>query len=200
MTLRLDRFPVQVPKGAAYAEPRTSAGRACPVTAASGFRPRLWDGFLEVRAGGALHEAQDIVGAEGSLIVAPVAGIVPQVARGMPGIGFGEKGGHYLWLRDGAGNLHYFAHLAAAPVVRIGQRVEAGALLGYLGRTGNAQTTCPHLHYAVTDTAGRKVNAYAALKPLYDAGGWQADARLGRWLVLAGLVLAGAFLFWVRER
>ena len=59
------------------------------------------------------------------------------------------------WNNDGYGNLvilengayqTYYAHLSEIPV-SVGQRVEAGQIVGLSGNTGNS--TGPHLHYEV---------------------------------------------------
>ena len=42
----------------------------------------------------------------------------------------------------------YYAHLDSQ-VVREGMEVERGTLLGFVGNTGNARTTPPHLHFSV---------------------------------------------------
>jgi murein DD-endopeptidase MepM/ murein hydrolase activator NlpD len=42
-------------------------------------------------------------------------------------------------------------------------RVHPGSILGYVGNTGNAATTPPHLHYGIY-TAGGAVNPYPLLK------------------------------------
>jgi hypothetical protein len=58
-------------------------------------------------------------------------------------------GGKVVWLRDPARNARlYFAHLDSQ-VVRPGQRVHVGDTLGFVGNTGNARTTAPHLHFGI---------------------------------------------------
>lgn len=48
---------------------------------------------------------------------------------------------------------YYYAHLASyAPGLREGQVVQAGALLGYVGDTGNAGTGNFHLHFGLART------------------------------------------------
>jgi murein DD-endopeptidase MepM/ murein hydrolase activator NlpD len=42
----------------------------------------------------------------------------------------------------------YYAHLDRQAVTP-GQRVNAGDLVGWVGNTGNARTTPPHLHFGV---------------------------------------------------
>ncbi len=44
---------------------------------------------------------------------------------------------------------YYYAHLAAQPAVWGGQKVTTGQLLGYVGNTGNATSTPPHLHLGI---------------------------------------------------
>jgi peptidoglycan LD-endopeptidase LytH len=47
--------------------------------------------------------------------------------------------------------------------VRAGMRIGAGRVLGYVGDTGNARGTPPHLHYGVYDVGGA-INPYPLLR------------------------------------
>jgi SH3-like domain-containing protein len=51
-------------------------------------------------------------------------------------------------LRDELGRSQYYAHLDSQ-VVRRGDRVLAGDTIGFVGNTGNARTTPPHLHFGI---------------------------------------------------
>lgn len=61
------------------------------------------------------------------------------------------------------GQRHYYAHLDSFSDVRAGMRVEAGRVLGYVGTSGNAAGTPPHLHYGVYE-AGGAINPYPLLR------------------------------------
>lgn len=56
-------------------------------------------------------------------------------------------GGKVVFLNTGSYSL-YYAHLDSQ-IVRPGQRVSAGDLVGLVGKTGNAQSTIPHLHFGI---------------------------------------------------
>lgn len=60
--------------------------------------------------------------------------------------GWNDTGGNRLWLHGDSGYSYYYAHLIASPLVSAGARVEAGELLGYADKTGNAVGTPSHLH------------------------------------------------------
>ena len=46
---------------------------------------------------------------------------------------------------------YYGSHLdAVAPEIREGMRVSAGTLIGYVGKSGNARNTPPHLHFGIS--------------------------------------------------
>jgi hypothetical protein len=53
-------------------------------------------------------------------------------------------------ITDSGGVQYFYAHLSAwAPGIQAGDRVQAGQVLGYVGNTGNAIYTPPHLHLEV---------------------------------------------------
>ena len=48
-----------------------------------------------------------------------------------------------------------------APGIRPGVHVQAGELIGWMGDSGNAESTSPHLHFELRDPSGIIVNPYA---------------------------------------
>lgn len=52
-----------------------------------------------------------------------------------------------------------------------GVRVAAGQLIGWVGDSGNAESTSPHLHFELIDPHGVRVNPYQALRTARDQGG-----------------------------
>ena len=107
-------------------------------------------------AGRRSHEGVDIFAARGTPVVA--------VADGR--IGFtGERGlgGKQVWLRDGLfGKSVYYAHLDSI-AISSAQRVKLGDTLGFVGNTGNAKSTVPHLHFGIYRNTGA-VNPYPYIK------------------------------------
>ncbi len=59
---------------------------------------------------------------------------------------------------------HYYAHLDEWPEgLRERQVVQAGDVIGYVGTTGNARGTPPHLHYGIYAAEGA-INPWPRLK------------------------------------
>lgn len=87
----------------------------------------------------------------GDDLFAPLGTPVVAVARGtLSLVGWNELGGWRLWLTDKKGNSFYYAHLAGyARWILTHPHVRAGQVVGFLGRTGDAFTTTPHLHFEV---------------------------------------------------
>ena len=96
-----------------------------------------------------LHPGLDLAAPYGSAVVARSPGLV--VAAGWAG-GYGNC----VVIDHGSGLQTRYGHLSRIGV-RVGQHVEAGALLGAVGSTG--LSTGPHLHYEV------RING-AAINPL----------------------------------
>ena len=100
------------------------------------------------------HQGIDIFAPRGTPVVAAADGWISSVAPN-------ELGGNVVWLWDPVrGHTLYYAHLERQAVSR-GQRVRRGDVVGFVGNTGNARTTAPHLHFGIY-RRGR-----GAIDPLY---------------------------------
>jgi murein DD-endopeptidase MepM/ murein hydrolase activator NlpD len=89
------------------------------------------------------HHGDDLFAPLGTPIVAVANGTLSLV-------GWNELGGWRLWLTDNKGNSFYYAHLAGyARWILKQHHVRAGQVIGFLGRTGDAFTTAPHLHFEI---------------------------------------------------
>jgi len=94
------------------------------------------------RDGGARsHEGIDIFARRGTPVIAAAPGMIRRVAET-------PIGGKVIWQRDEDGNSLYYAHLDRQVAVE-GMTVAIGDTLGFVGNTGNARTTPPHLHFGV---------------------------------------------------
>jgi murein DD-endopeptidase MepM/ murein hydrolase activator NlpD len=91
-------------------------------------------------AGTRLHEGIDIFAER----LTPVRAVTD--GRAVPRRN--DLGGNVVWLNTSGGRSYYYAHLER-PAVDKPRRVKAGDVLGYVGNTGNAITTPPHLHFGI---------------------------------------------------
>ena len=132
---------------------RTLASLPFPV---QGLTPRAVQSRFgaERDAGRRAHEGIDIFAPRGTPVVAVAGGIAQPSTNGL--------GGTVVWLHQpGAGRTFYYAHLDrwAFDDTRI---VAEGDVLGYVGNTGNARTTAPHLHFGIYDDGARDPLPYVA--------------------------------------
>jgi peptidoglycan LD-endopeptidase LytH len=88
------------------------------------------------------HHGIDIFAPRGTPVLAGTDGTVRSISPN-------DLGGNVVWLSDEQrGQTLYYAHLDRHHV-RAGQRVRSGDTLGFVGNTGNARTTPPHLHFGI---------------------------------------------------
>jgi murein DD-endopeptidase MepM/ murein hydrolase activator NlpD len=113
-----------------------------------------------------LHEGIDLFAVSGTPVIACADGVVAKTANG-------SIGGISLWLAGDDGITYYYGHLLGyAPGVAAGMRVRVGDVLGYVGDTGDAKGTYPHLHFEMHPGGGPPVNP----KPVLDAWLGAAEA------------------------
>ncbi|KQQ97296.1 M23 family metallopeptidase [Massilia sp. Leaf139] len=123
-----------------------------------GIEPRgLRDTWHGARSEGRKHEGIDIFAKRGTAVVAATEGVVLRVSTN-------RLGGQVVWVLGPGGQRHYYAHLDRWADIENGQRVRAGTVLGYVGTTGNAAGTPPHLHYGIYEADGA-INPYPLLRP-----------------------------------
>lgn len=118
-----------------------------------------YDDFGVPRSGGRTHEGQDLMGKKLLPLVAAVDGTIvsvnyPEESWGMA-VTIKDKDGytyHYLHMNndnpgtdDGKGD----GMNAYAADIKEGNKVVKGQLVGYMGDSGNAETTGAHLHFEI---------------------------------------------------
>ncbi|MEO8348387.1 MAG: M23 family metallopeptidase, partial [Acidobacteriota bacterium] len=121
----------------------TAEGYVFPVYGPSSFT----DDFAASRAITGWHHGNDIFAPAGAPVLAVTDGTLFLA-------GWNDVGGNRVWLRDRQGNEFYFAHLSAfTPLAFAGSQVKAGDVIGFVGATGDAVGTPPHLHFEVHPAA-----------------------------------------------
>jgi murein DD-endopeptidase MepM/ murein hydrolase activator NlpD len=121
----------------------------CPVAGTV----RFTDDWHAPRAGGQLHEGNDIFAPRGTWNLAAVDGHTR--------LSQGERQGNGLWLTGNDGTQYFYAHFddyygGARDVV-------AGELIGFTVNTGDAQFTETHTHFEIHPNGGPAVNPYPTL-------------------------------------
>lgn len=122
-------------------------GWLCPVEGATFFND--W-GFP--RSGGRFHEGNDLFAPLGTPIVAPIGGELNQVV--------GNIGGYQFNLEGDDGHLYIGSHMDSFAADGY---VQAGDVIGYVGDSGNAVGSRPHLHFEIHADGQNPVNPYPTL-------------------------------------
>jgi hypothetical protein len=159
------------------------------------------DDFGDPRGSGR-HEGNDLMAPRRALAVAAEAGTVSFYTGS-------ARAGCMLTLRGDSGTHYVYIHLnddltanndnrgkcapgvAYAPRLKSGARVRAGDPVGYVGNSGDADATAPHLHFEMHPGGGAAVSPFAHLRK---ARKLLFAARLGSHatLTLRGNVVAAA--------
>lgn len=119
------------------------------------------------------HNAIDIIANKHQPIVAAASGTITYVAYPQPSWGFmvsikSASNYEYDYIHmnndnpgtdDGRGGAMH----AYAPDIEQGKQVVRGQLLGWVGDSGNAESTVSHLHFEVRDSKGQPYNPYSKL-------------------------------------
>jgi murein DD-endopeptidase MepM/ murein hydrolase activator NlpD len=130
-------------------------------------RDELRDSFEERRGAGRRHSAIDILAPRGTPVVAVEEGTIARLFES-------RLGGVTIYQFGPSGRFsYYYAHLDRyARGLEEGAAVRRGQVIGYVGTTGNAPESAPHLHFAIYRLTpeqgwwqGEPINPYPALVP-----------------------------------
>ena len=177
----------------------TQGGYVFPVYGPASFGDTF--GAPRADVSGGWHHGEDIFAPFGSPLLAVADGTLFSV-------GWNDIGGWRLWLRDEQGNEFYYAHLSAYSSLAIdGQRVHAGDVVGFLGKTGDAERSVPHLHFEIHPVGLLALGYDGAVAPYPFLLAWRRADDIsfatGRQFIRDGLPLsvprAGAVLLEVSD-
>jgi murein DD-endopeptidase MepM/ murein hydrolase activator NlpD len=121
----------------------------CPVEPATA--TNFIDSWGFSRSGGRAHKGVDMMAAHGVETVAPVSGRVEHRGTSLGGLSWYVYGDN--------GNTYYGTHLQSYANQGVGW-VEAGTVIGYVGSSGNASSSGPHLHFEIHPGGGSPINPY----------------------------------------
>lgn len=119
----------------------------CPVVGG-----RFINDFGFPRPAGRVHQGNDLFAPRGTPVRAPVGGRVERVPNPI--------GGNAIQLHGNDGTRYYLAHMNSYGA---SGSVPAGEVIGYVGNSGNAITTPPHLHLEVHPGGGQAINPYPTI-------------------------------------
>lgn len=158
-------------------DPRVVRDIVFPVDGKVSYR----EDFGECRGSGCSrrHEGNDLIGARLLPLVATVDGTVDWLVVD-DGTSRTANSGNALSIKDAAGYRYVYVHLnndtpgtddglnppehRFAPGIVKGAAVTAGQLLGWLGDSGNAETTTPHLHFEIIAPGKVAISPYLSLR------------------------------------
>jgi len=162
----------------------TAGGYVFPVYGPASFIGTF--GAFRGDVSGNWHHGDDIFASLGAPILACADGAVFSV-------GWNDVGGNRLWLRDEQGNEFYYAHLSAfTPLAKNGLQVKAGDMLGFVGNSGDAQGTPPHLHFEVHPSSLLFMGYDGAVDPTPYLSAWKHlqdvhFSNVAGWLASTGI-------------
>lgn len=103
----------------------------------------LTDTWGASRSSGRTHEGIDIMAPRGTKVYSTTDGLIASLSPN-------NLGGNVIWILGPSGSWHYYAHLKEHKRgLKVGDYVKKGDLIAYVGNTGNASHTAPHLHYGL---------------------------------------------------
>lgn len=113
-------------------------------------KPTVSDDFGKPRGdhGERAHQGNDIFAPEGTPVLAVDDGKVTHRTN--------RLGGTVAFLHAKDGTRYYYAHLSAYEGPP--REVKAGEVIAFVGKTGNAASTAPHLHFEVSPSGSGRDN------------------------------------------
>jgi peptidoglycan LD-endopeptidase LytH len=128
-----------------------------PLPVARVTRNQIVDTWGGARSEGRKHEGVDIFAPTGTAIYSATDGIVIQK-------GWNRLGGKTITIWGAGDRRYYYAHLSRYANIGEQQIVTRGTLIGFVGNSGDASSTPPHLHFGIYDKNWKARNPFSMLK------------------------------------
>ncbi len=139
-----------------------------PVAGSNTFGDHFWSS-----RGRGVHHAVDIMAAKMTPVVAAASGTVAWVGSRCCTLRIKHDDGwssSYIHLNNDTPGTDDGRGQGIAPGIQRGSRVTAGQLIGWVGDSGNAESTAPHLHFELLDPHGVNVDPYLSLRAAETGG------------------------------
>jgi murein DD-endopeptidase MepM/ murein hydrolase activator NlpD len=120
-------------------------------------RAALRDTWGAPRGADRKHKGIDIFAPKGTPVRTTTRGLVFRVGQN-------RLGGNVVWIFGPGRQMHYYAHLDRFGEFQPGDLVMPGDIVGYVGDSGNARGTPPHLHYGVYMPGAGAINPFPLLR------------------------------------
>jgi murein DD-endopeptidase MepM/ murein hydrolase activator NlpD len=117
----------------------------------------LRDSWGAPRSNGRKHQGIDLFAPKGTPVSSTTRGLVFRVGQN-------QLGGNVVWILGPGRQMHYYAHLDRFAAFEPGDLVNPGDVIGYVGDTGNARGTPPHLHYGIYTPGRGAINPFPLLQ------------------------------------
>lgn len=106
-------------------------------------KSQIADTWGEIRSSGRTHEGIDIFAIRGTPVFSVTDAYVVLAGQN-------QLGGNVVFIVGKGGVRFYYAHLdSIANGIKPGIKVTPDTVLGFVGNTGNAEGTPPHLHFGM---------------------------------------------------
>lgn len=132
-----------------------------------GHAPGVISGFGADRPGGRKHKGADVGGSKLTPVYAVSDGVVSHFGGECCSLAVRHTDGwasYYIHLNNDSLGADDGAGWGIAPDLTSGTPVKRGQLLGWIGDSGNAETTVPHLHFELRMPDGTAVDAVPSLQ------------------------------------
>ncbi|HEX8051892.1 MAG TPA: M23 family metallopeptidase [Thermoleophilaceae bacterium] len=162
--------------------PRTPESRLRAISTKGGFafpvkmgEHHYSDDWGAARQNTGHHEGNDVFAPAGTPVLAVTDGTLRRV-------GTARVPGNRLYLYSDSGDYYFYGHLSSFESdAREGAEVKAGQVLGFVGSTGDAEPTPPHVHFEIHPGGGGPVNPYPFLRAWEKKRDVPTAAWLGRY-------------------
>lgn len=124
-----------------------SSGLYCPVDGPVSFT----DTYGHPRSGGRTHLGVDMFAAMGTPVAAITDGTITRRSSS-------TLGGLYIYFTGTDGTEYFYTHLSGYTDIPVGRQIDGGTHVGYVGNSGNARGTPPHVHFEVAPEGRGNIN------------------------------------------